>query len=73
MVKFELFCTVTVPLAVKPEVAVISPEIVGVAVQEVPVTVKSPPKVVRPVPSKDRVGFEVTLPKVMAVVLADPA
>jgi hypothetical protein len=49
--KFELFWTVTVPLDVNPEVAVINPEMVGVVVQLVPVTVKSPPRVVRPVPT----------------------
>ncbi len=48
--KLALFCTVTFPLAVRPEVAVISPEIVGVAVQAVPVTVRFPPKVTNPVP-----------------------
>ena len=53
--------------------AVINPEIVGVAVQAVPVTVRLPPKVVRPVPSKVRVGLEVTLPRVKAVVVAPPA
>ena len=58
---------------VNPEVAVIKPEIVGVAVQAVPVTVKLPPNVVRPVPSKVRVGLVVTLPKEIAVVVADPA
>ena len=63
----------TVPLAVKPLVAVINPEIVGVAVQDVPVTVKFPPNVVNPVPNNVRVGFVVTLPSVMAVVFADPA
>ena len=42
--------TVTVPLEVKPEAAVISPEIVGVAVQAVPVTVRLPPRVVRLAP-----------------------
>src|SRR3989344_9162852 len=36
-----------VPLAVRPEVAVMSPEIVGVAVQVVPVTVGVPPRAVR--------------------------
>ena len=36
-------------------------------------TVKLPPKVVRPVPDKVRVGLEVAFPKVIAVVVADPA
>ena len=36
----KVAATVTVPLAVKPEVAVMSPEIVGVAVQVVGLTVK---------------------------------
>jgi len=49
-VKLELFCTVTAPFEVKPEVAVMSPEMVGVAVQAVPMTVKFPPKEVRLLP-----------------------
>lgn len=60
-------------MEVNPKVAVINPEIVGVAVQVAPVTVKLPPKVVRPVPSKVKVGLLVTLPKEIAVVVADPA
>jgi hypothetical protein len=39
-VKLELFCTVTAPLEVSPEVAVINPEMVGVAVQIVGLMVK---------------------------------
>ena len=42
---------VKAPLAVNPEVAVISPEMVGVAVQVVPVTVRFPPRVVSQVPT----------------------
>ena len=57
MVKFELFCTVTAPLAVKPEVAVMRPEIVGVAVQEVGLIVK----VVAALPKL--VAVELTVPK----------
>ena len=36
-------------------------------------TVKFPPRVVRPVPSNERVGLEVILPNVNAVVVAPPA
>ena len=54
-VKLELFCTVTAPFEVKPEVAVIRPEMVGVAVQAVPVTVKLPPRVVKLLPVTVRV------------------
>lgn len=49
-VKLLLFCIVTPPFEVNPEVAVMSPEIVGVAVHDVPVTVRLPPRVVSPVP-----------------------
>jgi hypothetical protein len=49
------------------------PEIVGVAVQAVPVTVRLPPRVVSPVPRREKVGLEVTFPRVKAVVLASPA
>jgi hypothetical protein len=73
MVRFWLAETVNVPLEVSPEVAVMSPEIVGVAVQDVPVTVRFPPRVVRPVPRREKVGLEVTFPRVKAVVLASPA
>ena len=55
-VKLELFCTVTVPLEVNPEVAVIKPEMVGVAVQAV-----EPKVVVTP-----------ERPKVKAVALVPP-
>ena len=48
--KLLLFCIVTVPSDVNPDVAVTSPEIVGVAVHAVPVTVRLPPRVVSPVP-----------------------
>lgn len=50
-----------------------APKVKGVGKVAVPVTVKAPPKVVSPVPSKVRVGLVVTLPKVIAVVVADPA
>ena len=43
-VKVEL--AVNAPLAVRPEVAVMSPEIVGVAVQEIGETVKPEPAIV---------------------------
>ena len=59
-VKVEL--AVSAPLAVKPEVAVISPEMVGVAVQAVPVTVRFPPKEVRLLPETVKVLSSVVAP-----------
>lgn len=53
--------TVTVPLAVKPEVAVIKPEMVGVAVQLVPLTVKLPPREVKLLPVTVRVPLTSSL------------
>jgi hypothetical protein len=58
----ELFCTVTVPLEVKPEVAVIKPEMVGVAVQVVPVTVRFPPREVKLLPETVKVLSKVVAP-----------
>ena len=55
--------TVTVPLEVKPEVAVMSPEIVGVAVQAVPVTVRFPPKEVRLLPDTVKVLSKLVAPR----------
>lgn len=63
MVRFWFAPTVTVPLDVSPDVAVMRPEIVGVAVHDVPVTVRFPPRVVSPDPKRVRVGLVVVLPR----------
>ena len=62
MERLELFCTVTAPFEVRPEVAVINPEIVGVAVQAVPDTVRFPPKEVRFAPDTVKVLSKVAAP-----------
>jgi hypothetical protein len=54
--------TVTVPLLVNPDVAVMRPEMVGVAVQAVPVTVRLPPKEVRLLPETVKVLSRVVAP-----------
>ncbi len=73
-VRLELFCTVTVPFEVNPEVAVIKPEMVGVAVQAVPVTVRFPPNEVKLLPETVKVLSRVVAPcKVNAPgVVVDP-
>ncbi len=60
--RLELLATVTAPLEVNPDVAVINPEIVGVAVQAVPVTVRFPPREVKFDPETVKVLSKVVAP-----------